>query len=159
MYDYPLGLESPVLYLSAVFFLMLGTLLALEWAWRIAWSFFESRQPFRSPATAVRVILLVLLVGGLVRIIPRLWVFMRWPALSFNERVDLLTLSAQSEIAAVCLFTVAWFLGMLGEPMVKYQLAKEPLPLDLWPTREQITRPLKIGFGVFGVAFALTYLR
>lgn len=157
--QYPPGLDSSLLYLSAVFFLLLGTLLALEWLWRLGWSFIEHRQPWKSPATVVRLVLVVLLIAGLVRVVPHLWLFMRWPTLAPHERAEWLSAAAQGEIAGVALFTAAWFFGQLGEPMIKYQLAKEPLPLHLWPAREQLVRPLKIGMGVFAIAFAVTYLR
>ena len=156
---YPPGLSNPLLYLSTVFALLLGLLLALEWLWRIVWSFSERRQPFRSPTTFVRMILIILLIGGVVRIGPRLWLFMRWPRLQISERTDLAQLSAQMEITAALLFTGAWLLAYIGGPLVSHQLEKEPLPLHLWPTFEQMKRPIKIGVGVFAIAFALTYLR
>ena len=156
---YPPGLESPLLYLSAVFFLLLGTLLTLEWLWRLAWSFVERPARLRTPAMAVRITLFILLCAALVRVVPRLWLFLRWPQLSPTERNDLYAMAAQSEIVAVLFFSFAWLFALLGEPMIKYQLEKEPLPLHLWPTWEQMKRPLKIGAGVFAIAFALTYLR
>lgn len=156
---YPPGLDSPLLYLSAIFFLLLGVLLTLEWLWRLGWSFVERPHPLRTPATAVRVVLVVLLVAALVRVAPRLWLFMRWPTLTPLERADLYAMAAQGEIIAVLFFSFAWLFALLGEPMVKYQLEKEPLPMHLWPTWEQVKRPLKIGGGVFAIAFALTYLR
>lgn len=156
---YPPGLDGPLIYLVTVWALMLGALLALEWLWRLAWSLFERPAPLRAPLTAVRVILLVLIAAGLIRTVPRLWLFMRWPILSPVERELVAVLSAQAEVAAVLLFSLAWLVAQLGEPMVKYQLEKQPLPLHLWPTWEQMKRPAKIGVGVFAIAFALTYLR
>lgn len=156
---YPPGLESAWLYLTAVFFMLLGVLLALEWLWRLVWCLFERPAPLRSPHTAMRIVLIALLVGGVARVGPRLWLFMRWPTLTTPERADLYAMAAQSEIIAVAIFSVAWLLNLLGEPMITYQLEKQPLPLHLWPTWEQMKRPLKIGVGVFAIAFALTYLR
>lgn len=157
--QYPPGLDSPLLYMGAVFALMLGVLLAAEWLWRLAWSFVERPVPFKTPAMGVRIVLVLLLAGLLVRAVPRLWLFMRWPTLDPAQREAWQTLTAQAEITAVVLFSFAWLFALLGEPMIKYQLEKEPLPLHLWPTREQLKRPLKIGAGVFAIAFALTYLR
>jgi len=159
MSTYPPGLDSAELYLAAVFFMMLGCLLALEWIWRTIWAIIERSAPLRSPATATRIVIVFLLAAALVRTGPRLWLFMRWPALSPAERADLYAMAAQSEILGVVLFSLAWLLALLGEPMIRYQLEKQPLPLHLWPTWEQMKRPLKIGVGVFAIAFALTYLR
>lgn len=156
---YPPGLESPLLYLSTIFALLLGLLLALEWLWRLSWSFFERPAPLRSPITVVRAVLVVLLIAAVVRVGPRVWLFMRWPRLQISERTDLAELSGKMEITAVLFFVLAWILAHVGEPLVRYQLEKEPLPLHLWPTFEQMKRPLKIGVGVFALAFALTYLR
>lgn len=157
--QFPPGLESPLLYMAAVGLLLLGVLLALEWLWRIVWSFFERPSPFRTPSTAVRVTLIILLVGGLVRAGPRLWLFMRWPQLTPAGREGIAELSAYMEITGVLLFSIAWLFAQLGEPMISHQLTKQPLPLHLWPTVDQLRRPAKIGLGVFAIAFALTYLR
>lgn len=156
---FPPGLDSPLLYMGAMFFMLLGVLLMLEWIWRLCWRFFERPAPLRSPETLVRSVLLVLLVAGVVRVAPRLWLFMKWPTLSPASRADLYAIAAYGEIAAVALFTGAWLVGSLAEPMVTYQLGRRPVPLHLWPTWEQLKRPLKIGAGVFAISFALTYLR
>ncbi len=156
---YPPGLDGPIVYLVTVWALMLGVLLALEWLWRLVWSLFERPAPLRAPLTAVRTIMIVLIGAGLIRTLPRLWLFMRWPVLGPAEREFIAMISARFEVAAVLMFSAAWLLAQLGEPMVKYQLEKQPLPLHLWPTWQQMKRPLKIGGGVFAIAFALTYLR
>lgn len=156
---YPPGLSDPLLYLSTIFALLLGFLLSLEWLWRLTWSFFERPATLRSPVTFVRVVLVIMLIAGAVRIGPRLWLFMRWPRLGIEQRLDLAQLSGQMEITAVLFFVLAWLLAHVGEPLVRYQLEKEPLPLHLWPTFEQMKRPIKIGVGVFAIAFALTYMR
>lgn len=156
---YPPGLDAPLLYMGAVFFMLLGVLLMLEWIWRLTWRLFEQPAPLKSPTTLVRGVLLVMLVASVVRVAPRLWLFMKWPQLSPTARAELYAIAAYGEIAAVALFTLAWFAGSLAEPMVSYQLDRKPAPLHLWPTWEQLKRPIKIGVGVFAISFALTYLR
>jgi hypothetical protein len=157
--QYPPGLESPLLYLTVVFFMLLGLLLAAEWLWRLVWSFFERPQPLKSPATVVRVILVLLLTSIMIPAAPRLWLFMRWPLLTLAQREAAQTLTAQVLIFAIVLFVLAWFVALVVDPMIKYQLEKTPPPVHLWPTVEQLKRPLKIGGGVLVIAFALTYLR
>jgi hypothetical protein len=157
--SYPPGLDSPMLYMGTVAALLLGLLLALEWLWRLVWDLFERPFPFKSPATAVRCVLILLLVAAVVKVGPRLWLFMRWPFLSTDAREWLLRLSGQAEIIGAVLFSLAWLLAYVGQPMISYQLEKRPLPMHLWPTPGQLIRPLKIGVGVLAISFALTYLR
>lgn len=156
---YPPGLDSPLLYFCTVFALLLGALLTLEWIWRITWAFSENPAPFKSPVTVWRAILLMLLVAAFLRIGPRLWLFMRWPRLQISERLDLAQLSAQAEVTAVIIFSTAWLFALIGEPLINYQLENKSIPLHLWPTRQQLKRPIKIGVGVLAIAFALTFMR
>jgi hypothetical protein len=162
--DAPLDLPPafdghPVLYMATVFSLLLVMLLALEWLWRITWSFFERPAPVKAPVTVLRVIFLLLLVGAVVRSGPDLWLIMRWPQLDGAERIALMDFDNRMDAGAFIFLSLAWLVGRLGEPMLTYQLEKRPLPVHLWPTWEQMKRPLKIGMGVFAIAFALTYLR
>ncbi len=155
----PAFVEYPLLYMGTVFSLLLAALLALEWLWRLAWAVFERPAPLKSPTTVVRLILALLLVGGLLRSGPDLWLLMRWPVLTPAERLGWEIFDSQLDSTVFIFFSVAWLAFRLGEPMISYQLEKQPLPVHLWPTWRQLLRPLKIGVGVFAIAFALTYLR
>lgn len=156
---FPPGLDSPLLYLTTIFFMLLGALLCAEWLYRTLWKFIEQPAGLRTPTFSLRLAWSLMLGAILVRSVPRLWLFMRWPVLSPEQRYDLFQLAAQSEVVSVVLFFLAWLLALLGEPMISFQLRKQPLPMHLWPTMEQLKRPAKIIVGVFVIAFALTYLR
>lgn len=147
------------LYMLTVFSLLLVVLLALEWQWRLAWSFFERPAPLKSPTTVLRVVFVLLLTGLLVAKGPDLWLYMRWPVLNDAGRLGLEQLDARMDASAFIFLSLAWLLARLGDPMLQHQLEKQPLPIHLWPTWEQMKRPLKIGCGVFVIAFTLTYLR
>lgn len=149
----------PLLYMATIFSLLLVCLLAAEWLWRIAWSFFERPASLKSPITVMRIIFSLLLVGALVRTAPDLWLLMRWPALTPVERLELADFDNQLDAGAFIFMSLAWLIARLGDPMITHQLEKKPLPVHLWPTREQLKRPAKIGVGVLAIAFALTYLR
>jgi len=155
----PSFMQHPLLYMATVFSLLLVVLLALEWVWRLVWSFFERPAPLKSPTTVLRLIFLFLLAGALVRSGPDLWLLMRWPGIDEQERLALAYLDNQMDAGAFIFLSLAWLIARLGDPMLTYQLEKTPLPLHLWPTREQLKRPAKIGVGVLAIAFALTYLR
>lgn len=158
--DMPPSFEGhPLLYMATVFSLLLVVLLALEWLWRIIWSFFERPATLKSPTTVLRVVFLFLLLGTLVRSGPDLWLLMRWPAIPWHERLALAHFDNQLDAGAFIFLSVAWLVGRVGEPMLTYQLEKMPLPVHLWPTWQQLKRPAKIGVGVLVIAFALTYLR
>jgi hypothetical protein len=156
---YPPGIDGPYFYLASVFALLLGMLLALEWLWRLAWSFVEAPASPKTPLTVLRGVFVILLGAAIIRMAPQLWLYMRWPALTPAGRTEIAAFGARADFTDVVLFTLAWLAFYLAGPMLTYQLRKEPLALHLWPAREQVKRPLKIGLGVFVIAFVLTFLR
>jgi hypothetical protein len=155
----PSFMEHPVLYMLTVFSLLLIVLLALEWLWRIVWCFFERPAPFKSPLNVLRMILALLLAGAVVRSGPDLLLLMAWPDISPAARLDLVVFDNRMDATAFIFLSGAWLIARLGDPMLTYQLEKRPLPVHLWPTWQQMKRPLKIGAGVAVIAFALTFLQ
>jgi hypothetical protein len=150
---------EPWLYLATVFSLLLIVLLVLEWLWRLVWSFFETPVPFKSPSMVLRTMLVLLLTGALIRSGPDLYLLMAWDSITPPARQAIAVTDNQLDAIAFVFMSLAWLIARLGEPMVEYQLRKEPLPVHLWPTWKQLKRPLKIGVGVFAIAFALTFLK
>lgn len=148
-----------LLYLSTLGSILLVVLLALEWIWRLLWSFFEQPSPLRSPATAYRIILLLLLSAALLRIVPDLVLLATWQEISPASREAIAVLDKRLESFTFVPFSLAWLVSYLTGPMLIYQLGRQPLPIHLWPTWQQAKRPLKIGVGVAAISFALTYLR
>jgi hypothetical protein len=148
-----------LLYLAVLWSLLMITLLALEWLWRTAWGLIEDRQAIKHPVTAVRVGTIFLLVSVLMRIGPDVVLFASWPDLSPAWRYWISVFDKQLETVSFFPFSLAWLCSHLGGPMVLYQLRRDPIPLNLWPTWQQFKRPLKIGGGVTALAFVLVYAR
>lgn len=158
--DVPPGFEGePLLYMLTVFSLLSINLLALEWIWRLCWNMVENRLPLRHPGTAVRCILVGLLVGAVIRSGPDVICLTTWHDLTPSQRAGVLHFDAWMDAVAFIPFTVSWLITYVGGPMIVYQLKREPIPLHLWPTRDQAVRPLKIGVGVLIVAVAITFFR
>jgi hypothetical protein len=158
--DFPPAFAGqPVLYMLTVFSLLLVNLLALEWLWRTGWALWEDSHDFRHPLTIQRIVILLLVLGAVIRSGPDVIVLMRYHAETEAGRLDLYRLDNFLDSVAFIPFSLAWLVAYLAGPMLAHQLAKEPIPLHLWPTWAQIKRPVKIGVGVFAIAFALTYLR
>lgn len=156
----PPGFEGySALYLLAVFSLLLTLLLALEWLWRVAWSFFDAPRPLKHPQTVVRLVLLFLLLQLLVRLAPATWLLMRWPVLPTPERIALGVQVLRFDSLSFVLMAMAWLTARLGDPIINYHLEKQLVSVNLWPTKRQLRRPCYIMLGAFAVAFALTYLR
>lgn len=147
------------LYLVTVFSLLLTLLLALEWTWRLLWSFVERPFGLKHPQTVVRLIILLFLIQLITRLGPDVWLVMRWPQMSGAERIATILVDSRMDTTSFVWMVLAWLLARLGEPYLGYQLEKQPLPVHLWPTGRQMKRPLYICFGVFLISFALTYLR
>lgn len=154
----PEGFEGqPILYMVTIFSLLLVNLLSLEWMWRLAWSIHERPLTIRHPGTTLRIVLFLLVFGGIVRSGPDLVWLVRWPDISVGERDFLLRIDAYMDTISFIPFSLAWLFAFLGGPMIVYQLSRHPLPLHLWPTFDQLKRPLKIGAGVAVICFALTF--
>lgn len=158
--NYPPGFDGhPLLYLITLFSMLLTVLLALEWLWRITWAFFERPFPLKHPASVHRIIFWSLMIGLLIRIGPDVWLLMRWPTLTVHGREQIQQIDGLLDATSFVWMSAAWLIARLGDPIMQYQLEKQPLPIHLWPTARQLKRPLYIGIGVFLISFALTFLR
>lgn len=156
--ELPPGFEGyPLLYMATVFSLLLANILTLEWIWRLSWAIHEKPYDLRHPATAMRAVLMLLLLGAIMRSGPDTWLLVRWSDISPLERLSLLIFDGYMDSVSFLPFSLAWLVAWLASPMVNYQLDRKPTPLHLWPTRDQIRRPLKIGVGVLVISFALTF--
>ena len=152
----PQGMEGhPILYMITLFSLLLVTLLAMEWQWRLGWSILEDKLPAKHPGTAVRLILLFLLMSLLMRIIPDVIKLGLWQDLSPDGRMLLFEIDGAMDTFSFIPFSFAWLFAYLGGPMIVYQLRRFPLPLHLWPTLDKMKRPLKIGIGVMVIAILI----
>jgi hypothetical protein len=158
--DLPPQFEGqPFVFLLTVFALLLITLLGAEWLWRLSWSIGERPVHWKSPASALRWLLIFLLLSVVMRVGPNVVQLMSWSVSTPAQRLALYRVDNLLDGLSFIPFALGWLVAFLGGPMITFQLAKEPLPLHLWPTFQQMKRPLKIGAGVFAIAFALAYLQ
>jgi hypothetical protein len=158
--DFPPGFTGhPLLYLLTLFSMMLTVLLALEWLWRIGWALVERPRPLKHPSTVLRMVFVFLLVGLLFRIGPDAWLLMRWAQTTPAGRLQLEHFDSMLDTTSFVWMSLAWLAARLGDPFVQFQLEKRPIPVHLWPTAQQLRRPLYIGLGVFLIACALTFMR
>lgn len=156
----PPGFDGfPFLYVSTLFSLMMIGLLSLEWTWRLGWQFLERPSPLRHPVSAVRLILIFLLLGTLIRVLPNLVYMTLWADLSPHERRWWMQTDALLDTISFFPFSISWLIGYLGGPMIIHQLLRHPIPLHLWPTGRQMFRPLKIGMGVLVISLAVVFLQ
>lgn len=156
----PPGYEGqPWLYLFSMFAQMGMALLVMEWAWRLAWSLYERPAPLKSPVTSSRLIVLALLFSVSMRGLPDVIYNMRWADLSPAGRHAMLSIDETMDGLALVPFLAAYVLDRMASGMMTFQLQRDPIPLHLWPTWAQLRRPVKMGMGVFVLAFALTFLR
>jgi hypothetical protein len=157
--EVPPGFEGrPLLYMTTLFSLLLGNILCLEWIWRSSWSIIEKRRPLRSPTTVVRVITMLVLFSILIRSGPDMLWLALWHDLSRSGRAALLVFDSRMDTISFVPLSLAWLAAYLSGPMLDYQLSRYPLPLHLWPTKEQLKRPLKIGVAVLIISAAITFL-
>lgn len=149
----------PFLEAGVLFSLILLSCLASEWLWRTAWSLKEQSGSIKDPATALRWAFFFLLVSVLLRVLPDTVQAMTWREAEPQTRFLIAMWDKRLDFISVAPFLVAWAIAYLGGPMLLYQLRREPLPLHLWPTRRQVSRPAKIACACLALALALTYLR
>jgi hypothetical protein len=154
----PPGFEGqPVLFTLTVFSLLIVVLFAMEWAWRIVWGAFENPFPLKHPITVLRTILFTVSVSVVLRVAPLVMRFALWKEMSPEWRLSMYQASHSMDIVSVIPWIVAWTLGYLTMPFLHYQLDKKPIPMHLWPTRQQLTRPLKIILAVMFISIAITF--
>lgn len=150
---------NAVAYLWALFGLIIANLLALEWLWRTVWAFIEAPAPLKAPVTCTRIIILGMVLTVLVGGLPDLVLIMSWGDVTPATRMAIAWVDKVLDGLVFVPFSFAWLFARLGGPMIDWQLERQPLPLDLWPTWQQMKRPLKIGGAAFAIAFALAFLR
>lgn len=156
-YDIPGGFEgAPLLYMATLFSLFLVNLLALEWFWRVIWGMKEHPCPLNHPITIFRLMLVLIGVSIILRSFPDTIRLAFWHQLTPAGRLDMIRLGHWMRIVSVFPWSLAWLIGYLAMPMMHYQLNKQPLPVHLWPTRQQIMRPVKIGMAVLFISAAIT---
>jgi hypothetical protein len=156
--DVPPGFEGqPLVYMMTLFSLLMITLLTLEWFWRIAWGAYERPFGIKHPVTVLRVILLLVGISVLLRVGPDIFRFALWRTLSPQARFMAFEVDHWLDMFSFIPWSLAWLAGYLGMPMMHFQLEKRPPPIHLWPTKEQLKRPLKIGMAVLLIAAAITY--
>lgn len=160
LHEMPIAFQGhPFVYLATIFSLLILNLLALEWLWRLLWSFREDRLPFRHPVTTFRLVLVFLVSGAIIRSGPDLVLLMAWPEISPDARRFIADTDNLMDSVAFLPFGLAWVFAHIGGPMILYQLQNKPIPLHLWPTLRQMQRPLKIGLGAAALAALLTFAR
>jgi hypothetical protein len=153
----PPGFENePFLYMLTLFSLIMINLLALEWMWRIAWGWWERPHPIQHPITILRAILFLTALQIILRVGPDVVRFALWDQLSPASRFLAYQIDHYLDIASFFPFSLAWLAGYLTMDMLHFQLDRKPIPMHLWPTRSQMTRPLKIGVAVFVISMAIT---
>lgn len=158
--DVPPGFEGhPIAFAATLFSLLTINLLALEWLWRLTWGIVEDRCPLKHPTTVLRVVLIGLVAGAVIRSGPDLLWLMFWNDTTDVQRQWLLQLDSLMDSVAFIPWVISWLMAYLGMPMLQYQLKIHPLPIHLWPTPRQIMRPLKIFFGVLFITLVITYHR
>ena len=116
-------------------------------------------MPLKHPVTAARLVILLLLVASLMRGGPDTVLYMRWPEMSPEARAAWAQINVAFDGWAFIPFSMAWLLDRLAIAVIVFQLRREPLPTDLWPTWSTLRQPLKIGAGVAFLAFAITFLQ
>ena len=146
-------------YAASVFGLMTVFLLASEWLWRVAWSFRERPKEMRHPVTITRCILFCLLLGILMRVTGDVVLTMAWPELTPNQRLWVAWCDRLMDAMSATPMFIAWLWSILGGAMIDWQLARLPIPINLWPTWHDLRRPATIGVLVLGISLSVTYLR
>ena len=158
--DRPASVQAnPTILMLSIFGLLGGTMLALETLWRVAQRAKDEPHPFRHPVTAdrlmdgLRALALLLFIG------PDAVLFMAWPDVAPNTRHLLSLTNRICDFLAVAPLAAAWMLGIYGQPTVDYQLRREPIPLHLWLTWQQLRRSLWIGLLLVLMSMGLSYGR
>lgn len=151
--------DEGLLYAGSVFGLMTIFLLTAEWLWRVCWAMVERRYPVRHPITISRVLLLFLLLSIFLRVVGDVTLTMLWPEISPGERIWLAHLDRLLDGLAAAPLFIAWLTGILGGAMMDWQLIRQPIPVNLWPTWRHLRRPTIIGAWVLAISLAVTFLR
>lgn len=150
---------NSLVYALSVFGMMTVFLLACEWLWRVAWSFRERPKEIRHPVTVSRCILTCLLLGIIMRVSGDVFLTATWPEFSPQQRLWVSQADKLMDGLSAIPMLMAWLWGVLGGAMVDWQLARLPIPINLWPSWKHLGRPLLIGVMVLFISFAVTYLR
>lgn len=147
------------IYALSVFGLMTIFLLAAEWLWRSSWAMAEKPRPLRHPVTISRLVLVLILTSVVMRTTFDVVLTMAWPEMSQDYRLFVAQLDRLMDGLSAGPFFLAWLAALLGGAMIDWQLVRQPVPIDLWPTWRHLRRPAKIGGLVVLISLSVTYLR
>lgn len=155
----PSFMGNNFIYALSVTGLMIVFLLSAEWLWRTAWAFREKPKELKHPITISRCIMFCLLGGILMRVTGDVVLTTAWPELTPYQRLAVAQTDRLMDGLSAFPMAMAWMWGVLGGAMIDWQLARVPIPINLWPSWRTMARPLGIGFLVIFIAFSVTYLR
>lgn len=146
-------------YAFSIFGLLGSALLALEWMVRIIRSARADPHPVRDPLTIVRLIMFALLFSTLLRVSGDVLLIMFWPEVTPATRAMIARTDRIMDGVSVFPMTFAWLVGLFGAAVLEFQLVKQPIPADLWPSFRRIKRPLAMGGMILAIALTLAFLR
>lgn len=148
--------------LTAMFIIMgfmIGTLLCLQWLYRIIDEMRDDPAPLRHPLTAVRAVKILFILAALSCAIPRMVLLMAWELMSPWWREHLALGSWLFYVVWAALLATAWWIDRVSAPVQRWQLRRVPAPGVVVSDTGVKTRGIIILSLIFVVAFATTYVR
>jgi hypothetical protein len=150
---------SEFAYLFAVFGMLSTCLVGLEWLQSMIRAAIVRPAKWNEPITAQRLIYILMLTGTLMAVVPNLLSTMMWPEWSAEARATAAWWTRMMVGARAYPFIAAWIIFNFSMPVIGYQLAREPLPVELWPSWRSMLHLVWIGGLVFFIACGVTFTR
>ncbi len=152
-------LANPKILAWSIFGNLLGALLSADSIWRMAHQLREDPHPRWHPVTVQRVRILLSALAVLLYIGPDAVVFTTWPDVQPQTRYLIGLTNRILDGVAVFPFAAGWLLGIYSSRTIEHQLAREPVPVDLWLTWPDLKRAAWIGVLVLAASLLLSYGR
>lgn len=150
---------NPTLLAFSIFGLLGGALLSLDSIWQNVHQLIEDPHSRRHPLTIHRARIALSALGVLLFIGPDAIQFTAWPDVAPATRYAMGIVNRYLDSVAIVPFTLGWALGIYAGPTISYQLDREPIPVNLWPSWHDLRRPLWIATLLACASVALSFGR
>lgn len=151
--------DRPIVSFISVIGLFGASTVTIDWMRRIIQNQSALPLPFNHPTTVIRGVAFLMLLSVLLREGPDTMNFMTWPDISPVHRHTLALVNRFCDGLALVPFWNAWLLWIFSGRLISYQLARQPIPVELWPGWNSLKRPMLIGILVVLIGAGLTFGR
>lgn len=149
--------HTPLLFGASLFASMFITLTAVAFLWESVTNFIaDKKSRWHDPLSAHRFTTWGVMFGVVLLEAPDAVALLLMGEVSPGVMWLLDAATHIGDALAVCAFMAYAGVFVASRPAVKHQLSREPIPTDLWPTLNQLRKPVQVAIVIAVISAAVT---